>query len=94
MQIIAYQNLESQAELPEADAIVMDETAYQKIGNVPCRANLVVSENPNYESPGCHVIERLGGAVRFAISAGVEIMVVIGTSLYGTAIHVYDAEMR
>ena len=100
MKIIACQNVLAVAEeeLASTRAVVMDEESYQKIGSpswLGGAAKIVLSSNRKYPAPGCYVMEGMGDAIRFAISAGIEMMLVIaGDAVRHTAITAYHAEMR
>lgn len=94
MRLVAYQHIENASSFAEADAIVMDEDAYRELGAHHGPANVVISSDKNYDAPGCYVLSGVGDAVRFAISAGYMTMVVIGKTIYDTAISAYQAEMR
>ncbi len=94
MRIVAYQQIENESSLAEADAVVMDEGAYRKLGTRRGPANVVISSDKDYDAPGCFVLQGVGAAVRFALSAGYEVVLVIGKTIYSTAISAYQAEMR
>lgn len=104
MKIIACQspaNLKTN-EVISAGAIVMDQKAYENIGRAmpggskPGAANIIVSPDWTGEIPaGWFVFQYLGDAMRLAISAGIEMMLVIGDeNIRHIAISAYQAEMR
>lgn len=62
--------------------VVMGRKTYESIGRpLPGRNNIVVSRNPGYPAPGCHVVPSIEAALRAAEPAG-EVMLIGGESLF------------
>ena len=70
--------------------IVMGRRTYESIGKpLPGRVNVVVTHNPNYEAPGCIVVNGLKAAWEAAGEAD-EVCVIGGTMLFAETLPVAD----
>jgi len=66
--------------------IVMGRKTHESIGRpLPGRQNIVVSRQPDYRAPGCHVVLSLAAALAAAGDID-EIMIVGGAALYAEAL--------
>lgn len=66
-------------ELTSGHAIVMGQRTYESIGRpLPNRTNIVVTDNPDFEAPGCEVFFSLEDALAFAREQEPEEVFIIG----------------
>ncbi len=62
-------------------AIIMGRKTFDSIGKaLPKRTNIVISSNPNFQAPGCIVVQNLKEAI--AQSDSEEVFIVGGASIY------------
>ena len=62
--------------------ILMGRKTYESIGRpLPGRTNLVISRNPNFLAPGCHLFQNIESALEFCQSED-EIFIIGGVSFY------------
>jgi dihydrofolate reductase len=76
--------------------IVMGRRTFESIGKpLPGRFNIVLSQNPAFSAPGCHVVRTFPAALSaaqdyLATAGGDEIMVIGGGKVYAEAIGYWD----
>lgn len=70
--------------------VIMGRRTHESIGKpLPGRTNIVVTHNPNYEAPGCIVVNSLEAAWEAAGEAG-EVCVIGGTTLFAESLPLAD----
>lgn len=66
--------------------IIMGSVTYRSIGRaLPGRKNIVISRNPNFDAPGCRLVDSLGAAMAEA-GAVDEVMIIGGAKIYALAL--------
>ena len=67
--------------------IIMGRKTYESIGRpLPRRHNIVLTRNPDYEAPGCTVVQSLEAALEVAWAEDDEVWVIGGAGLYAAAL--------
>ena len=72
--------------------IIMGRKIFEANGKaLPKRVNLVVTRNPNYNAPGCIVVESIQQALKYSESNGeAEVFIVGGGQIYEASLSITD----
>ena len=79
-------------EITQGGTLIMGRKTYESIGRpLPGRETIIVTRNPGYSAPGCHIASSLGAALHQAEQLARPVYVVGGGEIYREALPIADA---
>ena len=79
-------------EITQGGTLIMGRKTYESIGRpLPGRETIIVTRNPGYSAPGCHIASSLGAALDQAEQLARPVYVVGGGEIYREALPIADA---